>query len=203
MRQIVANCTLFIYEVIVNLPDEIDHIWRRKWSFLTALYIVQRYLPLFDLAIITLHRSFGANLNTQYCTLNYKIAAWSYITGVMLSEIVLTLRIWAVWHGGRLMTIVLATFFFACWVPCCIFLGRFLDAMEFINLPYPNPHGCVIGGGSTILIACWVLWMVYDIAALVMILIPGVAAFRRGGMSELMQTVYQDGVVYYALMCCG
>ncbi|KAF9258446.1 hypothetical protein L218DRAFT_731296 [Marasmius fiardii PR-910] len=34
-----------------------------------------------------------------------------------------------------------------------------------------------------------------------MILIPGVAAFRRGGMSELMRTVYQDGVVYYALMC--
>ncbi|KAF9254415.1 hypothetical protein L218DRAFT_806099, partial [Marasmius fiardii PR-910] len=80
-----------------------------------------------------------------------------------LCQVVLTLRVWAVWHGGRLMTIVLATFFLACWVPCCIFLGRFLDAMEFINLPYPNPHRCVIGGGSTsILVAFWVFWMVYD-----------------------------------------
>ncbi|KAF9255812.1 hypothetical protein L218DRAFT_304691 [Marasmius fiardii PR-910] len=39
--------------------------------------------------------------------------------------------------------------------------------------------------------------MVYDAGMLVMILIPGVAAYRRGERSELAKTVYRDGAIYY------
>ncbi|KAG7089058.1 hypothetical protein E1B28_010768 [Marasmius oreades] len=33
-----------------------------------------------------------------------------------------------------------------------------------------------------------------------MILFPGVAAYRRGGRSELYATVRQDGVIYFAFI---
>ncbi|KAG7089126.1 hypothetical protein E1B28_010834 [Marasmius oreades] len=196
----VFSTTLLVYEVIVNLPVEIELIWMRRWSFLTGLYILQRYLPFFDTAVMVLHHQFGENLSTRYCTINYNVGGWSFIIGIVLSEIVLTLRVWAVWKRSIPVAIGLVVFFLACWVPCYVLFAQFLSATEFAILPLPNFRGCFIAGGSHILYLCWVLMMVYDTGTLVMILIPGVAAYRRGGRSELVRTVYQDGVIYYAFI---
>ncbi|KAF9260180.1 hypothetical protein L218DRAFT_962804 [Marasmius fiardii PR-910] len=196
----VLSTTLLVYEVIINLPVEIEHIWMRKWSLLTVLYTLQRYLPFFDTAGLVLYHQFGANLSTRYCTLNYNIGGWSFIIGIVLSEIVLTLRVWAVWKRSIAVAIGLVVFFLACWVPCYVLFAEFLSATKFAILPLPDFRGCFIAGGSHILYLCWVLMMVYDTGTLVMILIPGVAAYRRGGRSELVKTVYQDGVIYYVFL---
>ncbi|KAF9258444.1 hypothetical protein L218DRAFT_841796, partial [Marasmius fiardii PR-910] len=44
----VATFTVLAYEIITNLAVEIELIWMSKWTFVTVLYLVQRYLPLFD-----------------------------------------------------------------------------------------------------------------------------------------------------------
>ncbi|KAF9259422.1 hypothetical protein L218DRAFT_947647 [Marasmius fiardii PR-910] len=197
----VFNATLLTYDVIINLPLEIEHIWARKWSFLTVLYVLQRYLPFFDTAGVTLHHHFAVNMSPRSCTLDYSIAAWSFVAGIVISEILLTLRIWAVWKRSIPVAIGLIVFFLACWVPCYALLAKFLSAMEFTTLPLPNFRGCFISGGSNILYLCWVLLMVYDSGTLIMILIPGVAAYRRGGRSELIKTVYQDAFPVYRFQC--
>ncbi|KAF9255738.1 hypothetical protein L218DRAFT_950532 [Marasmius fiardii PR-910] len=182
----VLNTTLLIYDVIINLPVEIDHVWRRKWTILSVLYIVQRYLPFFDTALVTLHHNFGMNLSVSYCHLNYQIVGWSFTIGVSLSQIVLTLRVWAIWRMSIPVGVGLTVLFLAIWVPF---------------IPFLNYRGCLITGGSNILfIVFWVFMMVYDGCMLVMMLIPGVTALRRGGRSELVKTIYRDGVVYYALI---
>ncbi|KAG7089113.1 hypothetical protein E1B28_010822 [Marasmius oreades] len=196
----VLNSTLLIYDVIINLPAEIEYIWMREWSIVTGLYILQRYLPLFDAVVLTLHHNFGENLSTHYCTLNYSIDAWSFFIGVMLSETILTIRVWAVWGRSAPVALGLIVFFLACWVPCSVLLEKFLSAIEFAPLPFPNFRGCFISGGNHILWVCWVLWMVYDTGTLVMILVPGIEAYRKGGRSELVKTIYQDGVMYYAFI---
>ncbi|KAG7100100.1 hypothetical protein E1B28_001880 [Marasmius oreades] len=196
----VCSTTFLVYDMIINLQLEVEHIWTRKWSFFTVLYILQRYLPLFDTAGLTLHYDLGANLSTHYCALNYKIATASFMVGVMLSEVVLVFRVWAVWERSFLVAIGLVVFFLACWVPGSFMLVQFVKATEFATLPFHNFRGCFVAGGSHILYLVWVLWMVYDAGTLVMILIPGVATYRRGGRSELVETIYQDGVIYYALI---
>ncbi|KAF9255797.1 hypothetical protein L218DRAFT_1008153 [Marasmius fiardii PR-910] len=195
----VLNTTLLVYDVIINLPVEIDHVWRRKWTILSVLYIVQRYLPFFDTALVTLHHNFGMNLSVSYCHLSYRIVGWSFIIGVSLSQIVLTLRVWAIWRMSIPVGVGLTVLFLAIWVLCSYFDSRFSMSLKFIS--FLNYRGCLITGGSNILvIVFWVLMMVYDGCMLVMMLIPGVTALRRGGRSELVKTIYRDGVVYYALI---
>ncbi|KAG7086812.1 hypothetical protein E1B28_002736 [Marasmius oreades] len=142
---------------------------------------------------------FTTNMSVRYCTSTFNVATWSFIIGSMLSEI-LTIRLWAVWERSFWVGIGLVGFFFACWVPCCVFMASFLGAVKFGTPPIPDFWGCFIVGGSEIIYMCWVLIMVYDTGTLVMILIPGVAAYRRGGRSQLSKTIYQDGVMYYALL---
>ncbi|KAF9260250.1 hypothetical protein L218DRAFT_962860 [Marasmius fiardii PR-910] len=214
----VVSATLLVYDIIINLPAEIEHVWMKKWSFLTVLYIVQRYFPLFDSVVVVLRNDLGVNLSTSYCTLNYKIAGCmsyppfmlspemdflpligSYIAGLMLSELILTLRVWTVWERSFPAGIALMTFFLSCWVPGYVFLGKFLSAMEFASPPFFF-RGCFVVGGSDILYLCWVLMIVYEAGTLIMILIPGVRVYRRGGRTELIVTVYRDGIIYYVLI---
>ncbi|KAG7089115.1 hypothetical protein E1B28_010824 [Marasmius oreades] len=196
----VLSATLLVYDVIINLPVEIEHIRIRKWSLFTVVYILQRYLPFFDSVGLVLHHHFGANLSTRYCNLNYEIAGWSFAIGVTLSQIILILRVWAVWHRSLPVAIGLAFFFLACWVPSYVFTEKFVTAVRFATLPFPDIRGCFIAGGSNVFLFFWVLMMVYDTGTLVMMLISGVVAYRMGGRSQLIETIYRDGVIYYVLI---
>ncbi|KAF9260245.1 hypothetical protein L218DRAFT_872841, partial [Marasmius fiardii PR-910] len=193
----VFNATLLVYDVIISLQAEIEYIWMSSWSFVTFLYILQRYLPFFDITYVTLHHHFGADLSSRLCTLDHKMAAWSAIVGFVLSEIILTVRVWAVWERRFVVAIGLVIFLFACWVPAFIFIAQFLNAMRFTIPPLPNLRGCFIAGGSSVFYLCWVCLMVYDTGIFLLMLIPGVSAYRRGGRSELVKTIYRDGKIRY------
>ncbi|KAL0569312.1 hypothetical protein V5O48_012657 [Marasmius crinis-equi] len=198
----VVSSTILTYDVLLNLNVEMQHMWRKKWSFITILYLVQRYLPFFDTTILVLHHSLGEGLSISYCELNYRIDGWSFFIGIVLSEVLLTVRLWAVWKRSIPVAIGLVAFFLGCWVPCCVLFNTFLYSTQFVKPPLPNSRGCFIAGGSHILYLCWVLMMVYDSGTLIMILIPGIHAFRMGGSFELVKTVYRDGVSYYVFIFC-
>ncbi|KAF9254706.1 hypothetical protein L218DRAFT_885719, partial [Marasmius fiardii PR-910] len=193
----VFSATLLVYDVFINLRTEIEYIWMNKWSSMTVLYILQRYLPFFDITGVTLHHHFGASLSPRRCSLDHKMAAWSYTVGIMLSEIILTLRVWAVWERGVIVGVGLVVFFLTCWIPYCVFVAQFSSAMSFS--PFPHLPGCFItdAGGSSILYLFYVLFMVYDTGIFLMMIIPGVAAYKRGGSSELVKTIYRDGKLLF------
>ncbi|KAJ8088358.1 hypothetical protein PM082_022431 [Marasmius tenuissimus] len=199
-QTIVVSSTILVYDVLLNLDVEIQHVWRRKWTFITFIYLLQRYLPFFDTTGLVLHHQLGEDLTIKYCELNYHINGWCFIIGIVLSEILLTLRLWAVWKRSIPVAFGLVAFFLGCWIPCYILFNTFLNSTQFANPPLPHFRGCFISGGSHILYLCWVLMMVYDSGTLIMILIPGIAAFRLGGSSELVKAVYRDGVMYYVYL---
>uniref|UniRef100_A0A0W0FE00 DUF6533 domain-containing protein n=1 Tax=Moniliophthora roreri TaxID=221103 RepID=A0A0W0FE00_MONRR len=196
----VLSTFLLVYDVILNVNLELRHIWGSKWSLLNVLYIIQRYIPFFDTAVMVLHHQFATGLSPRYCSINYRISGWCFIGGIVVSELVLTLRLWAVWRRSTPIAIGLAIFFLGCWVPCFVLLNQFLKSMTFAVPPLPHFRGCFISGGSHILYMCWVLMMIYDTGTLIMIIIPGIRAYRLGGSSELLNAVYRDGVIYYAFI---
>ncbi|KAI0827779.1 hypothetical protein BC628DRAFT_1418373 [Trametes gibbosa] len=45
---IVASSVLLWYDFVLTLPDEYRHMWRRKFTGATAIYLVMRYSAIFD-----------------------------------------------------------------------------------------------------------------------------------------------------------
>jgi len=39
----VANLTVFIWDILLTLPREIEFVWRARWSLGKVLYIINRY----------------------------------------------------------------------------------------------------------------------------------------------------------------
>ncbi|KAF9255802.1 hypothetical protein L218DRAFT_1008155 [Marasmius fiardii PR-910] len=82
----VLSATLLIHELVLNLGVEIEYIWMRKWSAMTVLYILQRYLPLLDTPGIGLYLHFGSNLSVNFCYSLYAISGTFLCIGIVLSE---------------------------------------------------------------------------------------------------------------------
>ncbi|KAK1234464.1 hypothetical protein PQX77_002318, partial [Marasmius sp. AFHP31] len=78
----VVSAAILVYDVILNFELEIRHIWRKQWSIVKGLYLIQRYLPFFDTVGLTLHHHFAENLSPQYCSINYQISGWSITVGL-------------------------------------------------------------------------------------------------------------------------
>lgn len=192
----VVASTIFLYDYVLTLRMEIDLVWYSKWTLLKILYLVQRYAPFYDTVGLVLYHQFVIGLSPSYCLVNYKISGWSFISSIAISEVILALRLWAVWRKSLKIAVGLSLFFLACWVANFVVMGIFLNSMAFAKSPFPYP-GCFIVAGSHILAVCWILLMVYDAGNLVMMVIPGFAAYRTGGSSQLVRVVYRDGVIYY------
>ncbi|KAK1230770.1 hypothetical protein PQX77_006132, partial [Marasmius sp. AFHP31] len=188
----VVSSVLLVYDIVLNLDSEIQHVWRKRWSILTVLYLLQRYLPLFDTVGLILHHHFAEDLSPQYCNINYSVVTWSFNAGVVLSEAVLTLRIWAMWKRSIPVGVLLVLFHLGTEIPSIIVIQRFLSADQYARLPIPHFRGCFISGGSQIIYLTWVCLMIIDTVMLVMILIPAVSLYRMGGRSRLMKALYED-----------
>ncbi|KAF9249722.1 hypothetical protein L218DRAFT_1067889, partial [Marasmius fiardii PR-910] len=193
----VISATLLVMDIVENFPAEIEYVWMREWSFITVLYIIQRYLPIFDSVVVLFRNDFATNLSLGQCTTGYRFITWSCGIGIMLSEIILTLRVWTVWKRGTRVTIGLLVLFFGCWVPAFVFLGKFLGSLQLGLLPHGR--GCSISGGTNILFVFWLMMMVYETGNLTMLLICGVRVYHRGGRTELTMAVYRDGKPLIAL----
>ncbi|KAJ8089657.1 hypothetical protein PM082_014918 [Marasmius tenuissimus] len=205
VASVTSASALFLYDWAVHFHLELNYMWQGPSSppTLQILYVVQRYLPFLDIALLR-YLFYNQVFNTtdpESCRTTILLSGWSSITGIVISEIALGFRLRAVWWGRKNFTAVLVVFFLLCWVPAYIFFGKFLDGYRF-GPPPPglnNNRGCFVIGGNHLLFISWLLMMVYDTGTFVMMLIPGIKAYRHGGRSELLRVIYQDGVVYYAL----
>ncbi|KAF9258631.1 hypothetical protein L218DRAFT_990449 [Marasmius fiardii PR-910] len=205
-----SGATLFAYDVITNLDAEIEYVWAaldfRKRRIKKAplifhlMYLVQRYLPLLDQVILALRLLFGTP-NPRACAITLMISAWSSITGIVLSEFILGIRVWAVWRQKRSIGLILVAFTLGFSTTAMAFFERFLKGIDFFEpyMPVSVPlRGCFISVKNKDMYVGWVLLMIYDSAMFILMAIPGFAAYRIGGTSKFVKVVYRDGVMYYA-----
>ncbi|KAI3600350.1 hypothetical protein WG66_001805 [Moniliophthora roreri] len=215
-----AVAALVAYDYIITLPDEIELVWSARWNLTKVLYLLQRYMPFVDTVALVLHNDFTPGLGYQQCRNTYDISGWMFVIGIALSEVLLTLRLWAVWHKDYRLTIGLPIFFAVCWgiiftvmaiwlpsMTCELHITRLPhDPMETCDPtvgPQPLPHlGCYVSGGSSILFIAWVLVMLYDGGTMSLMVISGIASYRSGVHRGLVKTIHRDGVFYYIVLFC-
>ncbi|KAF9260255.1 hypothetical protein L218DRAFT_1003028 [Marasmius fiardii PR-910] len=192
-----VSAALFVYEIIITLPIEIENIWMRRWSFFTVLYLLQRYLPLFDTVVMRLYIDHTPNLDN--CALYYKITGWSYTIGSWLSETLLTLRVWAIWERSTSVGRGLLVFLLALLVAGCVCFSKFMSVVEYVVIPLTT-HICFITSDGR---NAGYIFLEVDaplVVAFAMMLIPGVQVYRRGGRTQLIDIIYRDGILHYVLL---
>ncbi|KIM37623.1 hypothetical protein M413DRAFT_258573 [Hebeloma cylindrosporum] len=176
---------------------EVELVWGSKWNFMKGLYLFQRYLPFIDTVWLVLYHQTGTNLSPATCGRLYYASGAMMVAGFASSEMILTLRAWAVWNRSTRLAVILVILYICLWSSNFVLLGIFLSSVTFGKAPFPGFTGCLVTHANHFLIYTWSELIAWDALVLVLMLIPGIGAYRSGGNSALMKAVYRDGAIYY------
>ncbi|PPR00253.1 hypothetical protein CVT24_005021 [Panaeolus cyanescens] len=180
--------SVLIYDWFLTFEMEVALVWKSNWNFMKVLFLLQRYMPFADTVFLILYLKFGPGLGVVSCKRFYAASGYMMATGTALSELILTLRVWAVWHRDPRLTIFLPLVYLGCWIPIMYFMYVFLQSLVFTILP-GNLHN-ILGNQCFIIEADRIFYMVW-------VLLIILEAYKAGGDSALYQTVYRDGAIYY------
>ncbi|KIJ93056.1 hypothetical protein K443DRAFT_684823 [Laccaria amethystina LaAM-08-1] len=193
----VAAAMLLVYDCSLTLGMEIEFVWSSPGGFVKVLYIVQRYLPFCDAIFLCLPHQSAVNIDPDGCHVVETMRGWLMIFGFILSEAILTLRVWAVWKRDLRLGVFLL-FLITLTTVAEIYVTRtFLHDLQFSIKPYPEFVGCFLTSANRIVYLDWVVLMIYEAVILVLMIIPGIASYRRGENVNLHHVIYRDGIIMY------
>lgn len=120
---IVASSIAILYDWALNFGQEVELLWRQRWSFVTFLYISLRYIGL-SFAVDNAIASLTTVSMTDAGCRNTYIAQWwlLFVADIILGAIVI-IRLHAMYQRSRKMLIFLVGTFLAVTTTCSVMSG--------------------------------------------------------------------------------
>lgn len=188
---------MFYYDYVLTFGDELNHIWGRgRFSIGSILFVLARYLGFASCVLSNFEKSLSIS-NTLTCL---------RVTAIISSEGIVAVRTWAVWARNKWILAILVL----CAIAACTAAGvttvNDVQSSELINAP---ARDCVVGL-STSVGGQWVvplsMTIMYEVVTIVLTIIRimwwrrRLSRSRTPNRAPLLDTLWKDGVIYFALM---
>ncbi|KAG1759339.1 hypothetical protein EDD22DRAFT_144870 [Suillus occidentalis] len=197
----VAAGVVVVYDWVLTLGQEIDLIWRQRWSLMTALYLAIRYIGIPYSVYVTrpkigvlLIRSSSLMISAKalvYMPLVPLTDAVSYILGsatngttVSMSAmlgVIMIARLHAMYQGSRIMLIFLVIVFLTVNIACVVLAAIGVKYVVADELIIYGIHMCGYyyeGDASLLYSMVWMLNTVWEVLALCLSVWIAVKHFR-------------------------
>ncbi|TCD65519.1 hypothetical protein EIP91_002527 [Steccherinum ochraceum] len=218
-RGTVSVAALYIYDFFLTFDSEVELMWPSPWNTVKVLYVLTRYLPLVDVSLL-LYLHTKLHIDTETCKRLFFPTITFIALVIVIAECafqfhchvsntathlndwpyqgVLIVRTWAIWGCARPMTIFLSFSSVAVLIFVVVTEGIFLKTLSFSQFSDPRIPGCLLLGGSPIIIVNYVTFIVFDTFLLTLFLIVGVQRYRKISRSSgLVNVLYRDGILFY------
>ncbi|KJA19153.1 hypothetical protein HYPSUDRAFT_907934 [Hypholoma sublateritium FD-334 SS-4] len=195
-----ATFVMFYYDTLITFGDEVERVWKRKFTWFTVLWFLNRYVPLIGFAIFILafHDSAWTR-NDKFCdVIAFTPGVLGFITSTVI-DLIFIVRLYATFSANKAIL---------------YFMVPFLCAKEAVviwsvssghrqPLP-PGLVGCILVPGSSSLrfTALWIAQLTFDTTVFVLTAYRAFKLSRiaRGGVQSLIDMIMRDGVIYFAVI---
>ncbi|KAH8102222.1 hypothetical protein BXZ70DRAFT_60827 [Cristinia sonorae] len=195
-----APATILAYDFLLTLDSEVNLMWPSKLSITKLLYFYTRYSAFVDVALM-MYYQLEPDISPETCKRLYILSSWLIVVGIILAEVILMLRTWAIWGRGKKIGIVLVLLSVSATVAACTIEGLFLKTLTFTTFPGTSVPGCLLTGGNTTVGVNFVIIILIETAVLLLTLTGGVQRFRvmrqRHGLASVL---YRDGILFYVYL---
>ncbi|PFH45236.1 hypothetical protein AMATHDRAFT_9676 [Amanita thiersii Skay4041] len=192
----VASIAVLIYDHLLVLGLEIEHVWQSRITLVNILFYITRYVAYVEFAVVA-YRDLAPSLSLKTCYDIYTYVGWSYDMLTFFAQVILGIRAWAVWGKDSRLTYGIPIAFIVLAPICIVFLNMSLRSLEFIQPAIQHKLGCYLANGSNVFSICWITFFIIDTIIFILFSIRLFEAYRSGGSSELVRVVYRDGIMYY------
>ncbi|KAG2341206.1 hypothetical protein BDR05DRAFT_462451 [Suillus weaverae] len=210
-----ASSTALIYDWILTFGQEVELIWRQRFSSMTILYLSVRYIgiPYYIINIMMSSSVTDAVSANLYSTLN-----WINVIVAAMLDIIMLARLHAMYQRSRTMLIFLTIIFLVVNIACGVIAAVVLKYMSGEELILSGTYSCayIYKADDLLLISMtWILTAIWEVLALCLSMWIAVKHFRdlrRLGPStgsiigDCFRVLIQSHVVYFAsfaAVCCS
>ncbi|OAX40212.1 hypothetical protein K503DRAFT_635846 [Rhizopogon vinicolor AM-OR11-026] len=177
----VASSTAFMYDWALTFGQEIELVWKQRWSLMTVLYLSVRYVGIL-FSIATMLTACLPSVSVTHVVSNVMVFApmWtSFVVNTML-RVIMLFRLHAMYQQSRQMFIFLVVVFLMLTIACGVIAAiksHLLHGDEFI---LSGTYQCVDGGNVQLLTAeTWIFGTVWEVTALCLAVWIAVKHFRE------------------------
>ncbi|KAH7869582.1 uncharacterized protein C8R40DRAFT_726222 [Lentinula edodes] len=154
-----GSITLLVYDYFCTLYQEIELVWRSPFSLASMMF--------FHFCRSTLHS----------CLFQAQAISWLMFIGIVISELILTLRTYAVFL-----------------VPAIVFTELAVSSLRFIS-----HGGCRMTSASNIIFLAFCLLTIYESILAILIAIQACKHLRQT-RSPWVTKLYKDGIMFYVYL---
>ncbi|KAG2101558.1 uncharacterized protein F5147DRAFT_776561 [Suillus discolor] len=193
-----AAGVVVVYDWVLTLGQEIELIWRQRWSLMTVLYLIIRYIGI-PYSVIYLLGTI-----TDYALNGTNVALTAMLGVIMIA------RLYAMYQGSRTMLIFLVIMFLAVNIACGVISAIDLKYAVSEEMILSGIHVCGYGyGGNEQLLfsMVWILYTVWEVLALCCSVYIAVKHFREvrrlspstgSTIGDCFRVLIQSHVLYFA-----
>jgi len=204
----IAVVALYVYDLVTTLDKEIELIWLKPMSLLKALFLINRYLAVFtSIFNASVFVSQDPNLSTSLCTNWFKYQAWEAIVSLIVIQMILLIRLWAMYNRNNILLGSMVAFGTLQVAASSAIMGLSLSHALVSSQPAPGFIVC-----STVMpsyfAAYWIPILAFETTLFILTLLKGWQNFRkeristRSGMSgrSLINLLVRDSIIYFFII---
>lgn len=185
---------VLVYDALLTIGDEINYVWFQPWTLGSFLFMINRYLPFIDTSM-GLYLQLTETSPSQ-CEMYYNGITWLIAIGLMVSELILLLRTWALWERSRKILLILGGLSTATFVPGILITHWEIKSLHFGAVP-EGGVGCNLISASKIIMVAYVLIALSETVVVVLTIIKGQQHRARNSRSSWVKRVYRHGLIFY------
>jgi len=191
---LVASLMVLVYDTLLTIGNEINYIWLQPWTLGSLLFMVNRYLPFLDTSL-GLYLEF-AQTTPRQCERYYTGITWLIAVGLMVSELILLLRTWALWDRSKKIFFILGGLSSVTFVPGILITHYEIKSLRFGEVP-EGGRGCNLLSASKLIMAAYVLIALSETIVVVLTIKKGWEHRARASQSSWVNRVYRHGLLFY------
>ncbi|KAG2133241.1 uncharacterized protein EDB93DRAFT_1308513 [Suillus bovinus] len=223
---IVASCAVVIYDWGLMFGQEVELIWRQRWSTMTVLYLVARYVAIgFALYVLTskpfvlpsspifhnqdeLVEQCSNNLDDRCSLILYDALCWTGDIVDAILGVIMIARLYAMYQGSRKVLIFLVVIFLVITIADIVMVTMMVVHTSGEEFILSGTYLCNIGYPGDVLLLTsmtWILETVWEVLALCLAVWIAVKHFRElrqhsagGIIGDCFTVLMQTHISYFA-----
>jgi len=189
----VAALVFLWYDYSLTFDAEVKLVWNHRWSLGKALFILNRYFGLvtilFDVTVF-----FSGSLTDQFCK---RFSSWhgvSNLLGVLIGQLILMARVYAVYNRNKKVLAVLAALFVAqvACLPLVLHVGNYIGTATI-----PGLTGCYASSRPALYFLVTFPSLIYDTILCLLMVYQAWKIYKDGSNYPLMTVLIRDSVLYF------
>ncbi|KAG1778965.1 hypothetical protein EV702DRAFT_112783 [Suillus placidus] len=206
----VAASVVVVYDWVLTLRQEIELIWRQRWSLMTMLYIFIRYIGIpYFVANALRYMSLVSLTDAVSNIMDYAMNGTNVVVAAMFG-IIMIARLYAMYQRSRMMLIFLVIIFLAVNIACGVITAIVLKYAVAEELILSGSYMCNYrfeGDAQLLISMLWMLntfWEVLALCLSVWIAVKHFRDLRRLGLStgstigDCFRVLIKSHVLYFA-----